>query len=100
MWMMEIAEITDTMEEDYLTTQRSSLNHFNNFLRAPSEFGKSMFVVEYSKEAFSNPEFVASMYVGSICEISSRVDVVKIKKLTTTLQYIVIIIIARNGRYY
>ena len=82
--LIEINGITDTMEAEYFSTQKSSLNHFNSFLRHQNLVDSVKYsVVEYSKEAFSTPEVVSS----SLDQFAKYlVDVVKIKKLTTTLQ--------------
>ena len=84
--LQEISGITESLEEDYLTSQKSAINHFNSFLRHQNSVDSVKYsVVEYSKEAFSTPEVVSS----SLDQFAKYlVDVVKIKKLTTTLQYL------------
>ena len=84
--LIEINGITDTMEAEYFSTQKSSLNHFNSFLRHQNSVDSVKYsLVEYSKEAFSSPEVVSS----SLDQFAKYlVGVVKIKKLTTTLQYL------------
>jgi hypothetical protein len=57
--LIEINGITDTLEAEYFSTQKSSLNHFNSFLRHQNLVDSVKYsVVEYSKEAFSTPEVV------------------------------------------
>ena len=84
--LKEIGGITESLEEDYLTTQKSAINHFNNFLRHQNSVNPVKYtLVEYSKEAFCTPEFVASMLDQFATYL---VNVVKIKKLTSALQYL------------